>query len=386
MGIFGVSLAVVGTILGFDSMRERLNIGGNIALQGYLSSLLMIGLLVATVVVGPLIDRFGNKVVLATSSFIAAGALLGFAFAHSYPVAVIAAVALGFGGGGLNTSTNALVSDLYEDNRGSMLNALGIFFGVGGMGMPLVAAAISAHIPETLVAAAVLTAVVGITFSSLSFPPAKDAHSFSIAGALRVAAYPGVLLIAFLLFFESGNEQSMNTFTSRWAGDAGASQSLAALVLALYQSAMMLGRIIAAPLLKVVTKNRMIVSSAFLSVLGTLILFKSHSVAGIAIGAFVTGLGFSPIYPTVLAIAGDRYQKFVGTAFGLIFTIALMGGVVFPFSVGKVSSPPNGIHAGTIVPLVGAIMVTVFSILLVRSNRGVIDSSVKRAEETVASR
>jgi len=50
------------------------------------------------------------------------------AAAHSMLAAGISVVLMGAGGGGLNTAANVLVSALYGDNRGPMLNVLGIFY------------------------------------------------------------------------------------------------------------------------------------------------------------------------------------------------------------------------------------------------------------------
>ncbi len=49
-------------------------------------------------------------------------ALLAFALATGFGAAAAAALLLGIGGGWLNTATNVLVSDIYPDDRGRMLN------------------------------------------------------------------------------------------------------------------------------------------------------------------------------------------------------------------------------------------------------------------------
>ncbi len=51
MFVFGMIIAMLGTLFGLPAMRERLGI--NLAQQGDLFSVLFIGLLVSTAVVGP---------------------------------------------------------------------------------------------------------------------------------------------------------------------------------------------------------------------------------------------------------------------------------------------------------------------------------------------
>ena len=70
---------MLGTLFGLPAMRERLGI--DLAQQGDLFSVLFIGLLVSTAVVGPTIDRFGSKVVLVSASAMVTAALLAFALA-----------------------------------------------------------------------------------------------------------------------------------------------------------------------------------------------------------------------------------------------------------------------------------------------------------------
>jgi MFS family permease len=359
MAAFGFSLALLGTLFGFPAFRERLQV--DVMRQGELSSLLVAGLWVSTVIVGPLIDRFGNKLVLAVSSFLVALAFLGFLAANSFALAAGAAVLLGLGGGGLNTSTNAVVSELYDDNRGAMLNILGIFFGVGGVMVPLLAARLSPRI--AILAAAAVGAGCGLIYMALPFPAPREARSFSLREAAKVVMYPGVLLFAFLLFFQCANEQVMNSFTSTWIGAAGATARVATLIFAGYQLSMAVGRIIAAPMLKYVSKQRMVLISAVGSIAGTATMLLSGSVYMMALGVVVTGLSFAAIYPTVLALAGDRYTRFSGTVFGVLFAIALLGGMMAPSAVGAIGKAA-GVHYGTVVPLAGTIMVAVLALVL----------------------
>src|SRR5689334_19163253 len=141
IAVFGIVIAMLGTVFGLPEMQARLHM--DLAQKGNLFLLLYFGIFLASVLVGPLIDAIGNKAILLLSSALVAVAMAGFALAHSLAGASVAAVALGVGGGGLNTSTSALVSDLYDEKRGAMLNVLGIFFGVGALAVPLLAAALA---------------------------------------------------------------------------------------------------------------------------------------------------------------------------------------------------------------------------------------------------
>lgn len=60
--VFGIVFAVLGTAFGVPAMRARLQL--DLAQEGNLFLLLYFGMFCASVIVGPLIDQFGNKAIL----------------------------------------------------------------------------------------------------------------------------------------------------------------------------------------------------------------------------------------------------------------------------------------------------------------------------------
>jgi hypothetical protein len=71
----------------------------------------------------------------------------------------------------------------------------------------------------------------------------------------------------------------------------------------------------------------------------------------------------------VLAIAGDRYHRFAGTVFGLLFSIGALGNMSFPWAVGHISQAA-GVRWGMVVPLAGAIGVSVCAWVILKADRG----------------
>jgi fucose permease len=352
--VFGIVLAILGTVFGLPAMRARSHI--SLAEQGTLLLLLYLGIFAASLLVGPLIDHLGNKANLLVSSLIVGLAMIFFAGAHSFATASAAAISLGLGGGGLNTCTNVLVSEIYAAQRGPMLNLLGIFFGVGAISIPLMAASIEGRftIPQLFLFCGVLAAVCALGYAVISFPPAKTRQAFSWRELLEVAKYNGVLLLAFILFVESGNEACIAGWTSTYVDVTGYSPRIATLVLAAYWAGLMLSRMLAARVLRGTGKSQLVLSTAFLSLGGCALLLSARSLILLFAGTALIGLSYGPIFPTTLAIAGDRYPQRAGTVFGLLFSIALIGGMMFPWAVGQVSQRVS-VRAGMIVPGLGAV-------------------------------
>ncbi|MFZ0279989.1 MAG: MFS transporter [Candidatus Sulfotelmatobacter sp.] len=363
MLVFGIVLAILGTVFGLPEMRARLHI--NLSQQGNLFLLLYLGIFCASLVVGPLIDYVGSKTNLFVSCALVSAAMVWFALAHSFATAGMAAVLLGLGGGGLNTCTNALVSDVYGDARGPMLNLLGIFFGVGAICVPLLAASIEGHftIPQLFLFCAVLAAVCALGYALLSFPPGKTSQAFSLREVVGVAKYEGVLLLAFILFLESGNEACIGGWTSTFVNTIGYSARTATLVLASYWAALMVSRMVAARVLQGIGKSQLVLIIALISLLGCATLLATRSLILLFAGTALIGLSYGPIFPTTLAIAGDRYSERAGTVFGLLFSIALMGGMLLPWTVGQVSQRLS-LRAGMIVPSLGAVGIILLSAIV----------------------
>lgn len=355
--------AILGAVFGLPEMRARLQI--NLSQQGNLFLLLYLGIFCASLVVGPLIDYVGNKANLLLSSVLVSAAMVWFAFAHSLVSASAAAVLLGLGGGGLNTCTNALVSDVYGDQRGPMLNLLGVFFGIGALCVPLLAASIEGHftIPQLFFFCAILAAMCAAVYGVLSFPPSKASEPFSLRSAMSVAKYDGVLLLAFILFMESGNEACIGGWTSTFVNKIGYSARTATLVLASYWAALMLSRMLAARVLQAIGKSQVVLVAGLLSLLGCGALLSTRSLILLFAATALIGLSYGPIFPTTLAIAGDRYSQRAGTVFGFLFSIALIGGMLFPWTVGQVSQQFS-VRAGMIVPLLGAVGIVLSSAIV----------------------
>jgi fucose permease len=77
--------------------------------------------------------------------------------------------------------------------------------------------------------------------------------------------------------------------------------------------------------------------SAVLSALALLVLVVSGSPSIVMIGPFVVGVCMALVMPTSLALAGERIQGNPGALFGVLLTVAQVGGIVLPASIGLVA-------------------------------------------------
>jgi fucose permease len=369
MFTFGMLIALLGTLFGLPEMRQRLGI--NFAQQGDLFSILSFGMLLSSLMAGPTLDRFGSKPVMLAASAMATAALLLFALARGFGAAALAASLLGFGGAWLNIATNALVSDVYPAERGRMLNLLGMFFGIGALFVPLVVALGFARlsVAGTMLVCAGVAAASTVICSALRFPAAHEGAAFSFVEMIKAARHPGVLLLAVLLFFESGNEASLSGWTSTYIGSVGWSPFTATVILLGYWVMAIVGRIASARAQARIGKARLVLFSGLLSTAGCLILLLASAwLPVLTLGVWMTALALAAIFPTTLAIAGDQHQRFAGTVFGFLFATASIGTMIFPWGVGHISQAA-GVRLGMLVPLAGTLGVTICATLVLRRER-----------------
>jgi FHS family glucose/mannose:H+ symporter-like MFS transporter len=367
MFVFGIVMAVLGAIL--PSLFEK--IGFSEGAAGNLFLIMNFAMLVMTLAFGPLVDRFGFKMLLIVCSLLVAASFLLLTTATTYGLVLAAAVVLGFGGGGLNGGTNALTSDINPDKRGAALNLLGIFFGFGALTMPFLIGTLlrSLGLRNILFLATLLGVVPLALFALFRFPKAKQAQGFPLQQAAKVVGDPLLWLCGFLLFFQSGNEFTAGGWISTYLHRTfGVSRSTAALVLAGYWAAVMAGRLLSARFTKVWRGEKLVFLSAGLALAAAVLLAAAPSGAPAMAGAVLLGLGFSAIYPTTLAIVGEHFASFTGTAFGVVISVGLCGGMIAPWLVGKIAQA-SGLRQGLLIPVFNCAMILVLLVFIGRALR-----------------
>src|SRR5271154_1428647 len=128
--------AMLGTILPELSDRFHLSPSQN----GTIAFAQALGLIIASVAVGPLLDDEGKKVGLVLGLALISIALLALPRSPGFRSIAVLLFLLGVGGGTVVTAANALVSDISATHRATALNLTNLFFGVGAFATPFVAA------------------------------------------------------------------------------------------------------------------------------------------------------------------------------------------------------------------------------------------------------
>jgi len=365
MLIFGIVMAVLGSVL--PSVILKFGIGK--ADAGSLFVLLSLGMLAGSLVFGPLVDRFGYKALLVISAgFIVAG-FQGIAFAPGMDLLRLALFFTGFAGGAINGGTNALVSDISEGKRGSRLTYLGVFFGVGAFGVPLLLGSMLDHYSyETLISGVgVMIILPFVLFLLLRFPSPKHAQGFPLADGLALAKDRTLLLFGVILMLQSGLEMSMGGWSATFfVEELAVDANRAVLFLSLFWFALMMARVVLGYMLLRVPSATILRFSFLLSFTGSSIMLMSGSTTTGVIGMMLAGIGFAAVFPVILAFVGDLYAKLSGTAFSVVLAMALIGGMLVPWIIGVIAEG-HGLRNGLLmIPGSIAVSFLLFQVIMAR--------------------
>ena len=319
MAFFGVTMLSLAPILG----------PLNASIQGAnaLPSTMSIGIILGTILFGPVVDKFGYKWLLIISSVMALAGIQGLARFQDIEWLHASIAMLGFGGGILNGLTNALVSDIYEDDkRGGRLGILGACYCIGALLWTLLNYFIPDYrLPLNTISVIMLLCILFFFFTA--FPQAKEQEGVSFQKTLGLLKYPTLVIFALVLFFQSGFEGVSGSFTVSYLDKAcQIDNATATLSMTWFTIGMLAGRL---PL-GYITKRLKDLGTLYLYLLtaltGVVLLYAcGQQVSIVYIAMTLIGFGVGATFPVVLNYIGSTFRSQSGTAFSIALFIALCG-------------------------------------------------------------
>ncbi len=302
-----------------------------------------IGLIVSSLTVGPVVDKRGKKVALVGGLAGILIALLGLALATSYEAALAAMVLLGLGGGMIVTGANALVSDLDVERRASTLNLLNLFFGLGGMTTPFLAANVL-KITDPASLCYLLAALVAVTFlvhAATAMPPPAGASQSVGRGYSDLFSRPAFYLLAFQLFLYVGVEVGASSWLVKYLTAAPASLSMTAATNILsigFAGGILVGRVVVSRFITGLAEWKVTMVAGFAIAVTTYAMLQVSSQTAVIAAVFCAGLAMAPMFPTVLAMVGNTFTQNAAQALGTVITIGWFGFLIIPPVIGNLGS------------------------------------------------
>ncbi|MEO5581396.1 MAG: MFS transporter [Saprospiraceae bacterium] len=347
MLLFGIGLITLGSVAtGLQSRFHLDKIG-----SGALFSILPFGILMGSLIFGPVCDRYGYKLLLVLSCALMFIGFQGIAFAPSLILLKFYVFLFGYGGGAINGACNAVVSDISINHKSANLSLLGVFFAIGALGMPVILGSLNKLYSFQSIVSTVgfLPVLVGILIFATPYPAPKQDQKIPFRQGLQLLKQSFLLYIGFFLFCQSSVEGVINNWTTTYLSQKlNSTESNALLALSLFVAGMAVTRLLLGSVLRRLTDRTIILASLIALGIGNYLLWDSDSNNAAIAGLIVCGAGLAAGFPVMFGLLGNQYSKLSGTAFGLVLTIALLGNILTNYLMGVITESYGINHLTTV--------------------------------------
>ena len=309
-----------------------------------------VGLVIGSILSGPVIDQLGTKVALAAGIGLVAVGVFVLGRVNSVAPGFIMALLVGIGGSAIVTGANALVPDIATTDaaRGLWGNLINNFFAVGAFITPIVLARLIAggtKLEQIATILGVICALSFVYFLFVEFPPPKAAGSSLTAGAGQVMSQPLFWILAAMLLLYVGCEGTVWYWLNKYLTQTlKFSAQAAGTTVSLFAIGIIAGRIVSSYLL-----GKSLVAPLVLTLAGSIgiaICYTGmllvNSLGVIRLLAVLAGVSMAPMFPTILAATGINFPQNTGTAIGLAITGGWLGYVFIPPSIGYAANLRKG--------------------------------------------
>ena len=276
--------------------------------------------------------------------------------------------ALGLSVGLLNAGLFHALAPSYSRAPAPAAALGGIYYGLGCLAVTLlVAGTFYAYtVPVILLLMALVPGFFVWLYARTAMTEKAALVHADLRQVLRDFRSVGAVLFALLLFFQFGNEWSIAGWLPLFlVRRLGISPPASLRLLALFWTALLVGRIGAVAILPKIRHSLLLGSSVLAALFGCLLLWRASTdnQSGVVVGLLLLGAGFASIYPLVAEKVGRRFPYYHPVFFSGIFSFALFGGLIAPATLGYAAAI-WGIGIVMAVPLLGTCMVSALLALI----------------------
>ncbi|MBI4890450.1 MAG: MFS transporter [Acidobacteria bacterium] len=360
---YGMIAAMLGTILPELSKKFGLSPKQN----GNIGMMQAIGLMIGGFFAGPLMDLQGKKLGMLLSLTLIGIALIGLKSAKGYGSISGMMLLLGTGGGALVTSAFAVAGDINVPwlQGAAVFNAVNLFFGLGGLITPLIAAHLFKNNASRLLVFAASIALIALAVNGFTeMAPASGKVAFQAESVSTLIGSPVLLLLSLSLFLYVACECGVWNWLARHLIAQGVPESKALTILSLgFALGLLLGRIAVVPVLASVTPKMVLFGAGIAMAITTYLMLQSSNATTAWVLVFLGGLAMAPVFPTALGLVGGAFkaQGLDATATGIASTCGWLGLVVSSPVIGGIAGddPKKLKKALLILPIASAVMALV---------------------------
>lgn len=302
-----ISLGLPDSLLGSAWPVMQPQFGVPISYAGIVTMIISGGTICSSLLSDRLTRRLGARIVTAVSVFLTAAALFGFSTASAFWMLCLWAIPYGLGAGAIDAALNNYVALHYSARHMSWLHC---FWGVGTIISPYIMSAALRHGSWPSGYRTVSLIQMGITLVLVLTLPLwrvhaaaadaqPDAPAVGLRGALRIRGVP-FLLTGFFAYCSA--EATVMLWASSYLVRVRAvPEATAAAFASLFFIGITVGRFISGLLAERITDlQRIRVGTAIAAAGIVCILLPVSSAVPSLAGFVIIGLGFAPIYPSII--------------------------------------------------------------------------------------
>jgi fucose permease len=336
--IFGITLTIIGATLP-KIIRE---FGWSYIATGVVISAASVGYFVSTFLSGILLQRLSPRLVIAAGLVIQAAGLSLFAARPVVLLNLLLHFLVGLGQGATEVVVNFSVVQMERSGQSRLMSLMHAAFAVGGVVGPfavgtIVASGLSWQVMYRLMA--LLSFFMAGTFSLLPFSrlgreTEKSEESPKVVGLLK---HPLLILSFLILFLYVGTELGVSAWVAEYyVKILSTSAHVGAYMVSVFWVGLLIGRLAVAGY-RGYRQAELLFALASTCTVALLfaVLMRIPWVAGF--GFFISGLGYSAIYPVVMALVGKHFKRGQGVAVGFASTGGGIGAFAFPFFMAAIA-------------------------------------------------
>jgi fucose permease len=327
--VYGMIAAMLGTILPDLSARFRLTPKQN----GSIAFGQAVGLMVASMLVGPLLDNEGKKLGLILGLILIAVALFSLPRSSGFGSVAGMMFVLGLGGGVVVTAANALI------NGPSESNLLNLFFGLGGMVTPFVSAnLLKGNIVKLCYAAGIFALAALVVQVIAPIPAPTGTKTFVLSDVGGLLGHPVLWVLGLMLFLYVSCEVGIWNWLVQHLIAQGIPETRALNVLSLgFALGLLVGRLFVGLVNIPAGPETITLVAGILMAITSYLVLTIRSVNAAWGLVFLAGVSMAPVFPTTLAIVGREFPQMTGTAIGMAITFGWAGLAVSSRIIGAIA-------------------------------------------------
>ncbi len=362
--LFGLNMTAVGAVL----PKVLRDFGWSYTTTAVVLYASALGYFIATFISGVLIHRLGPRKVIVGGLLVQAVGLGLFGLTGSAAVNTALRLLSGAGAAGTEVVVNFGVVRMERGGQSRLMNLMHAAFAAGSVASPLVVlliAEMGASWQTIFQLGSALSLIMAAAMAAMPFSrldvPVKAGHEPARLG--EVLRNPLVILGSLILMMYVGVEIGVTDWVAEYCVKTmSASPTYAGVLVSVFWVGLLAGRVGVSALYHGQRQGRLLLGMGVTSTAAMVALAFTPSVAGVAVAVFVAGLGFSAIYPVIMALLGRHLHTGQSLAVAMASTGGGIGAFVFPFTMTAVFDQIGiqrgfGLYAG----LTGVMLVLVIA-------------------------